>query len=199
MRKLYEIAAVCASIGVLFLLINFLHFQFLPVRVILWACIIDLLFTLILLAPFWIFFLRSKSASSTEEQVLSAALASVTVILYAVMGPTVIDRSLSIYIVQKIDQRGGSIHIDAVPEIFTEEYLPEFRLVDVRLTEQLRSGTARLEGNCLVLTKRGKVLADFAAFYRRSFLPQKRVLMEEVTDQLTRPFDGAAQRVETTC
>ncbi len=199
MRKSLEIAAICAAIGLCFLLINFVHFQFVPVKVILWACLVDLILTLAVLIPAGYFLLRRKSALSLEESVLSVLLASVTVILYAVMGPTVIDRSLSIYIVQKLDQRGGAVAIDAVSDIFVEEYMPEFRLVDVRLTEQISSGTARVEGNCLVLTSKGRLLADFADFYRRTLLPQKRILMDEVTNQLTRPFDGAQQKVDTAC
>lgn len=199
MRKTLEIAAICAAVGLGFLLVNFLHFQFVPVSVILWACLVDLLITLIILVPAGHFLLGRRSRLTPEESVLSVLLASVTVILYAVMGPTVIDRSLSIYIVQKLDQRGGAIAIDAVPDIFVEEYMPEFRLVDVRLTEQISSGTARVEGNCLVLTSKGRLLADFAEIYRRTLLPQKRVLMGEVTDQLTRPFDGAQQKVDIAC
>jgi hypothetical protein len=60
----------------------------------------------------------------------------------AISVPTVIDRSLSFYILEKLQQRGGGIRYAAFEQVFTQEYLKEHRLVDVRLTEQLESGTA---------------------------------------------------------
>lgn len=199
MRKTLEILAICAAIGFAFLAVNFVHFQFFPVSVILWACVLDLALVLLFLVPAGVVFARGRVSLTGAEATLAVLLSCVTVILYAVMGPTVIDRSLSIYIVQKIDQRGGAISMNSVPDLFVEEYMPEFRLVDVRLTEQLTSGTAREEAGCLILTPKGKLLSDFAAFYRRNFLPRKRILRGEVTDQLTRPFDGAEQIVDTRC
>ena len=52
---------------------------------------------------------------------------------FAISIPTVIDRSLSIYILEKIDQRGGGIKQEAFERVFTNEYMLEHRLVDVRL------------------------------------------------------------------
>jgi hypothetical protein len=101
--------------------------------------------------------------------------------------------------VQKVDQRGGEVAESAMPDIFVKEYMPEFRLVDVRLTEQLTSGTLQNDDGCLILTNKGRALSRLAAFYRRTFLPQKRILMVEVTDRLTDPFRNAAQIVRTDC
>jgi len=197
--KAVEIAAVILAIIVAFLIVNFIHFQFVPVSVILWACIADLVIALLLLMPALYFLVWRRGVLTEFELVLAALLSSTIVVLYAVMGPTVIDRSLSIYIVQKLDQRGGEVSVDAVPAIFVEEYMPEFRLVDVRLTEQLSSGTAELDGDCLVLTSKGRLLARFADAYRRHMLPRKRILRDEVTDELTRPFDNAPQIVDVAC
>jgi hypothetical protein len=64
----------------------------------------------------------------------------------------------------------------------------EHRLVDIRLTEQAESGTIVIEGDCVKLTPRGKRLAAFGQFFRKNFLPKRRLLRGEYTDQLTDPF-----------
>jgi len=55
----------------------------------------------------------------------------------AISIPTVIDRSLSFYILEKINQRGGGIQLERFEEVFTREYVKEHRLEDVRITKQL--------------------------------------------------------------
>ncbi len=112
----------------------------------------------------------------------------------AISVPTVLDRSLSFYILEKLDQRGGGIKLTSFEQIFTTEYVREHRLVDVRLTEQRASGTIILENNCVKLTKRGRGLARWSRYFRKNFLPKHRLLMGEYTDELTdlyRHSDGA--------
>ena len=77
----------------------------------------------------------------------------------AISVPTVIDRSLSFYILEKLHQRGGGIQLARFEEVFTAEYVKEHRLVDVRLTEQLQTGTVLIENGCVKLTPRGERLA----------------------------------------
>ncbi len=197
--KLFEIAGLALAIGVLFLVINWLHFQFLPVSVILYACILDTLAASAIVLGLYRFIWWKRTALVATEAGLTVIAANLLVLLYAVMGPTVIDRSLSIYIVQKVDMRGGEVAEAAMPAIFTDEYMPEFRLVDVRLTEQVTSGTLVIENGCISITPKGKLLSDFAGFYRKNFMPRKRVLMGEVTDQLTDPFRGTQPRVDVRC
>ena len=67
----------------------------------------------------------------------------------AISLPTVIDRSLSFYLLEKINQRGGAVKQEAFEAIFKNEYVPEHRLIDIRLTEQLESGTITIENNCV--------------------------------------------------
>ncbi|MFN3609360.1 MAG: hypothetical protein ACK4Y9_09880 [Hyphomonas sp.] len=198
-RRIIEMVAVSAALGVAFLLVNYLHFQYVPVSVILYACILDLLIANILILVPYCYFRRRSPKLPATELTLTAAASNLLILLYAVMGPTVIDRSLSIYIVQKIDQRGGEVQESAMGDIFIEEYMPEMRLIDVRLTEQVTSGTVIAEEGCLILTPKGKALSTFAEFYRATFLPQKRILMDEQTDSLTDPFRNSVQQVDTAC
>lgn len=106
----------------------------------------------------------------------------------AISVPTVIDRSLSFYILEKLEQRGGGILRDSFEEVITREYVKEHRLVDVRLTEQLESGTIIVDGGCVRLTAWGRTLAGFSRFFRQHLLPGQRLLMGEYTDDLTDPF-----------
>lgn len=197
--KLIEIAALAAAIGFAFLLINWIHFQTLSVAVILYACILDTILASALVLGAYRFFWWKRSVLLPTEAGLTAIAANLLILLYAVMGPTVIDRSLSIYIVQKIDMRGGRVAEAAMPDIFVKEYLPEFRLVDVRMTEQVQSGTVEIEDGCVVLTGKGRALSQFADFYRKNFLPKHRVLMDEVSGILTDPFRDTEAVVDITC
>ncbi len=108
--------------------------------------------------------------------------------IFAISVPTVLDRSLSFYILEKLQQRGGGIRLDKFDYIFTTEYMREHRLVEVRLTEQAQSGTIVIRGNCVLLTERGDRLATFGRFFRKNLLPKQRLLSGEYTDQLTDPF-----------
>lgn len=106
----------------------------------------------------------------------------------AISVPTVIDRSLSFYILEKLQQRGGCIRLSKFNYIFTNEYVREHKLVDVRLTEQAESGTIEIVGDCVRLTERGYTLARFSRFFRQHFLPRQRLLRGKYTDELIDPF-----------
>jgi hypothetical protein len=106
----------------------------------------------------------------------------------AISIPTVIDRSLSFYILEKLQQRGGGIKLDRFEEVFTEEYMREYRLVDVRLTEQKESGTIVIEDGCVKLTDKGDSIATMSRRFRQNLLPKERLLMGEYSDALTDPF-----------
>jgi len=118
---------------------------------------------------------------------------------YAISVPTVLDRSLSFYILEKLDQRGGGIREDAFEDVFTKEYMKEDRLVDVRLTEQLQSGTIVINNGCVVLTDKGRRLARFSHFFRNHLLPKHRLLMGEYSDVLTDPFRHSVADVNYRC
>lgn len=118
---------------------------------------------------------------------------------FAISIPTVIDRSLSFYILEKLAQRGGGIRQDAMPDVFIKEYLPEHRLMDVRLTEQLESGTILIEGGCVKLTRKGARLAEASRYFRKNFLPKHRLLMGEYSADLTDPFRRSAADINYLC
>lgn len=118
---------------------------------------------------------------------------------YAISVPTVLDRSLSFYILEKLDQRGGGIREDAFEDVFTKEYVKEHHLVDVRLTEQLQSGTIEIHDGCVLLTDKGRRLAHISRFFRNNLLPKHRLLMGTYSDALTDPFRHSTTEVTYRC
>jgi len=112
--------------------------------------------------------------------------------IFSISVPTVIDRSLSFYILEKLQQRGGGIYQSAFEGVFTKEYLVEHKLVDVRLTEQLSSGTIIIKNGCVKLTQKGNKLAKLSRYFRQNFLPKKRLLMGHYSNALTDPFGHGA-------
>lgn len=146
------------------------------------AAIATLLMVLVL------FLTRLFDAFTPFEKIQVAALCGLLGYIFAISVPTVIDRSLSFYILEKLQQRGGGIRQDRFAEIFTGEYMREHRLVEVRLTEQSVSGTITIEDGCVRLTPRGERLATFSRFFRRHLLPRQRLLAGQYTDALTDPF-----------
>jgi len=118
---------------------------------------------------------------------------------FAISVPTVIDRSLSFYLLEKLQQRGGAIRQDRFADVFVEEYLVEHRLVDVRLTEQMESGTIDISNGCVRLTDRGQRLASFSRWFRANLLPRQRLLMGEYSDDLTDPFRHSVPRGDYGC
>ncbi len=118
---------------------------------------------------------------------------------YAISVPTVLDRSLSFYILEKLEQRGGGIRENAFEDVFTKEYVKEHHLVDVRLTEQLQSGTIVIRNGCVLLTDKGRRLAHISRFFRNNLLPKHRLLMGKYSDALTDPFRNSTTDVDYRC
>lgn len=199
MHKLTDIVATSFVAITVFFIINLIHFNFIQVDVVFFSCLIDIAITLFIVAPLAYRLLSRRKNLTRTEMSLTGLLISISLVFYAVLGPTVIDRSLSFYLIEKLRLRGGEIAYDAFPDIFVKEYMPEYRLMDVRLQEQFSSGFAERRGNCVVLTDKGRFVAGFMDFFRRNMLPKKRNLLGEITDKLTHPFDGAKQVVDVSC
>jgi hypothetical protein len=100
---------------------------------------------------------------------------------------------------EKLAQRGGGIRQDAMESVLRQEYFNEHQLVGIRLTEQLNSGTIRIENGCVQLTPRGATIAHFTRLYRQALLPKRREILGRFTDDLTDPFRGSSLLVSYTC
>ena len=118
---------------------------------------------------------------------------------FAISVPTVIDRSLSMYILEKLQQRGGGIQLAAFESVFKDEYMKEHRLVDIRLTEQQQSGTIVIENGCVKLTEWGQFVASTTTWFRQTLLPKNRLIGDSYSSDLTSPLEGGVHRTDYLC
>jgi len=167
--------------------IHYLHVLFVRVDVVFYAAMADAVIAAGLAAVPLFAWSGNRRLNGFEKTQL-IAIWLLAGYAFAISVPTVVDRSLSFYLLEKLQQRGGGIRQDAFEDVFTKEYMVEHRLVDVRLTEQLASGTISIVDGCVTLTDKGRRLAAASRFYRQHFLPKQRLLMGEYTDWLTDPF-----------
>ncbi|KIP86128.1 hypothetical protein SN15_09300 [Stenotrophomonas maltophilia] len=194
----YLKAAMLTVVYVVVLLsIYFVHMRFGRVDVVFYAAIVDALLALVLTSS--LFLLPAFRRLAGLEKTLLAVVWLLGGYGFAISVPTVVDRSLSFYILEKLEQRGGGIRQDAFPDVFAKEYMVEHRLVDVRLTEQEESGTIEIINGCVKLTDKGHRIAGLSRFYRQNLLPRKRLLLGAYTDDLTDPFRHSVSDVTYQC
>jgi hypothetical protein len=198
-RKLASITALLALSGVIFAVVHILHFRFVTVRVVLYDAIVDAVLAALIAAIFAGFWTRLRRGLNGVEVGLSLLSGFQCMVLFAVLVPTVIDRSLSMYVLEKLVQRGGAIREDAFDAILKQEYYHEHRVVDIRLTEQLNSGTILIEDGCVRITPRGERIAWLTRWYRTTLLPRQRDIRGQFVDDLTDPFRRAADVTPFAC
>ena len=197
-NKILRALAASIVFGVLMLATNVIHMRYFDVDVVFYASLLDAGIA-VLLAAALLWSLRVFGMFSSFEKLQLVLIWVLAGYAFAISVPTVIDRSLSFYILEKLQQRGGGIREDAFGRVFTQEYMKEHRLVDIRLTEQVQSGTVVIRDGCVKLTAKGAALADFSRFYRRNLLPKKRLILNGYTDALTDPFLHSDSNVDYTC
>lgn len=194
------LSALIASIVFIIVLLTVyvIHIKFFRINVIFYAAIGDAFIAAIVTAIIaW-----STQCLSRLSNLERAQLLLIWLLLgyaFAISIPTVIDRSLSFYILEKVQQRGGGISLDAFEGVFTKEYVREHRLVDVRLTEQIESGTITIQNGCVILTSKGHHIAGFSRYFRQHWLPKERLLMGKYSDDLTDPFRNGADKIGYEC
>lgn len=183
---------------VVLLTTNYIHMRFFSVNVVLYAAMIDAVFAILFCAAVMWATGQARRFTGLERTLL---------VLFWVLGgysfaisiPTVVDRSLSFYILEKLQQRGGGIQQARMKDVFINEYMVEHRLVDIRLTEQLESGTITISDGCVRLTGKGQRVASLGRFYRTHLLPRHRLIMGGYSDDLTDPFRHSSSEVTYQC
>ena len=118
---------------------------------------------------------------------------------FAISVPTVIDRSLSMYILEKLQQRGGGIQLAAFDAVLKDEYMKEHRLAEIRLTEQLQSRTIVIEKGCVKLTDWGRFVASSTTWFRQNLLPKNRLIGNMYSSDLTSPMRNSAEQTNYLC
>ena len=196
--KYLKLVAATAVYAILLLVIYVLHVHYVPVNVVFYSAILDAVFATILAAAL-IATVRWFKVFTRFETLQLCCIWLLLGYSFAISVPTVIDRSLSFYILEKLQQRGGGIKLDAFDQVFTQEYVKEHRLVDVRLTEQQQSGTVEIKDGCVKLTAWGQTIASSSRYFRAHFLPKQRLLMGKYSDDLTDPFRNSVDRTDYRC
>ena len=95
--------------------------------------------------------------------------------------PALIDRSLSFYLLEKIDQSKQGINISRIDDLFIKDFVIKYDMINVRLIEQQASGTIAINNNCAVITRKGKILANFSKFFRANLLPKHRISEQQLS------------------
>lgn len=186
------------SYVILLLLIYMAHVRFFKVDVVLYSAIFDALLATAV-GGIFLAALNFFSVFSWFEKIQTMFVWLLLGYIFAISVPTVIDRSLSFYILEKLQQRGGGIKLSSFEDVFVKEYMPEHRLVDVRITEQQQSGTIQVKNGCVLLTERGQTLATLSRYFRNHFLPKQRLLMGEYSSDLTNPFRNSSENPDYLC
>jgi hypothetical protein len=198
MTRILRALVACTVYVALLLAVYTLHARYLPVSVVFYDALLDAILAAfatlgLVLAARWF------SPLDRFEKSLLFVIWLLGGYAFAISIPTVLDRSLSFYILEKIDERGGNVPLDRFAYIFTHEYVRDHHLVAVRLTEQQASGTIRINGSCVTLTDRGRRMAWFSRFFRHELLARHRLLMGHYSNQLTRPFSPGASTTADHC
>lgn len=184
---IFKMLLACLSFVIDLLVINYVHFRFFPVDVVFYSVLMDVVLALVIagLESWFIIFRRNIPTIAFVQLLIIFALGGY---IFALTLPTVIDRSYSIYILSKLEQHDGKLKKSAFDHAVIDEFMREHKLADARLTEQLKSGTIMMNGDCVQLTQRGAWVVSFARWYRQNMLPQKRLIGDHYTDELTDPF-----------
>ena len=196
--KLTRALIASAAFLIILLIVYYVHINYFKVDVVFYAAVADGVLASFIagVALVWLKLFRPLGGFEKFQLISIWLLAGYAL---AISVPTVIDRSLSFYILEKIQQRGGGIRQDSFEQVFTQEYVREHHLVDVRLTEQLASGTIVIENGCVLLTPKGESIASFSRNFRQHWLPKKRLLMGQYSDVLTDPFRTSASTEQYSC
>jgi hypothetical protein len=193
--KIFRALLATLLFVLLLLATYFVHIRFFTVNVVFYAAIADG----VIAAALTGLSISTSRVFNGFEKLQLLVIWLLSGYCFAISVPTVIDRSLSFYLLEKIQQRGGGIQQSRFADVFTQEYLKEHRLVDVRLTEQLESGTIQIVNGCVKLTEKGQKLAATSRYFRQHFLPKQRLLMGQYSSDLTDPFRQSSPNVDYQC
>jgi hypothetical protein len=196
--KIMRAALATALFVAVLVVVYVVHVRFFPVNIVFYSALLDV-FVASALCSLLLGCKRCFPGFTMLEKIQLVVIWLLSGYALAISVPTVIDRSLSFYLLEKLEQRGGGIRFDAFERIIADEFMHEHRLVDVRLTEQLESGTVQIMDGCVVLTGKGRRIATTSAMFRRNLLPKQRLLMGEYSDALTDPLANPSPDPDYLC
>lgn len=183
---------------IILFIVHYIHFRHLRVNVVFFSAVVDGSIAAAITCLI-VFLHRFFEVFRFNEKILLAVIFMITGYTLALSIPAVIDRSLSFYFLEKLQQRGGGILHDRMADVFIQEYMKEHHLIDIRMTEQMEAGTVSIRDGCVRLTDWGDMLASASRYYRLHFLPTRRLLMGNYSDVLVDPFATDVGAKDYTC
>jgi len=134
--------------------------------------LIDIFISLIVIFIF--VFLYNKIYLYKNKLVTCFIIISIsqTMLLYAFVVPTAIDRSLSIYLLEKLAQKEGVLPISDFNRIAKVDYFKDMDVVNTRIEEQIATGSLIIIGDDIILTDKGKFLNKVFHFVKENLLPK---------------------------
>jgi hypothetical protein len=197
--KFIAVVALIALYLMLFLCIGIVHFRFLAVTVVLYAALLDAALAAVVTAVIAFGPLRPRLTATAAEIALSLCLGVLLAVLYSIMVPTLIDRSLSLYMLEKLHAHGAGITPESLARAITEDYFDERRVVDARLIEQLKSGTITIANGCVRLTPRGKLVVRLSQLYRKTLLPRPHEFLAATPGDLAAKSQHSVRGISRAC
>lgn len=166
----------------LLIAIYWIHITFIKVDVLLYSAIQDVLIATII---FMLFMVIQKKiiVFNLFELLLSSIVFLLVGYILAISIPTIIDRSLSFYLLEKIKQNNG-LREESLKSLIQQDYINELKVPEMRITEQLESGTILIKNGCITLTNKGEKISSFSIFFKKYFLPKMRLIKESYSDEL---------------
>ncbi len=106
--------------------------------------------------------IRSRARIAVATLVGGVALSLAFNLCFLVLFPVTFDRSISMFLLARIEQADGQLDARALEAAFTREYLVDMRQIDRRVTEQTLSGNIEVRQGRIHMTPRGKALLSSA-------------------------------------
>jgi glucan phosphoethanolaminetransferase (alkaline phosphatase superfamily) len=157
----------------LFFFINFIHFQFFYPKVILYSLILDIIITVLIILI--ILFLFNRSFYFSKNLLLTFFFIfaiTQSLIVYSLVIPTVVDRSLSIYLLNYL-KNNKPLKMSELTKIAQDNYIVDMQVIETRVNEQLATGSIIVNNDEITLTNKGKKLLLIFSFVKKYLLPKK--------------------------
>lgn len=121
----------------------------------------------------------------TQRSLLNAALAASTLVYaFHITVPTIIDRSISLYILSRMDGKSSGVNVGELQESFLNGYVSKNNAVCRRLDEQIVSGNIRFENGKYFITDNGERVINILRVVARLVHRSEYYVTESMSDSL---------------
>lgn len=158
----------------IFFTIDIVHFKFFHPKIVLHAIVLDTILTMI----FSVMVLKVTKIITFNAIFLTNAciIFSLLALLYNVLGPTMCDRSLSVFLLIKLKEAEEAhkiITVNDLVQITNEQYVRGSHMVEKRLIDHQSSGAIQVNNGIVTLTPSGELAADtFETLYWIQNIPK---------------------------